>query len=387
MRILQITPAFIPSEFGGIKIQSYYLSRELARRGHEVTVYTSNARNSRANLDRKGLYDMDGVKVVYFNNYLSNRWFPLFFTPGIVKSLRDELKKYDIVHQHGIRTFQSIAAHYYCAKYEVPYVLSPHGSLPQINNWVFLKKMYDYVLGHKILVQAAKVIATTRIEADQCRKLGIEESKIVQSTNGIDVDEYEQLPERGAFRKNYHIKEKRIVLSLGRIHKIKGLDILAAAFAELLRDGEDIRLVIAGQDYGYSAELKKILRMLNVENKVTFTGFLSGRAKIQAYVDSDVYVLPSVYESFSTTVLEALACATPVILTDRCYIADAINDQTGLVIPYDKEQLQHALLKMLSDEKMRLRFGEKGKLLVREKFNWKKIAEQIEDVYESCKSN
>ena len=383
MKILQITPAFIPSEFGGIKIQSYYLSRELVKRGHEVTVYTSNARNSRTNLDRKGLYDIDGVKVVYFNNYLSNRWFLLFFTPGIVKSLRDELKKYDIVHQHGIRTFQSIAAHYYCAKYEVPYVLSPHGSLPQINNWVFLKKTYDYVLGNKVLTKASKIIATTPAEADQCRKLGVKESKIVQSTNGINIDEYEQLPERGVFRKHYQIREKRIVLFLGRIHKIKGLDILAAAFAELLRGGEDVRLVIAGQDYGYSAEFKKILRMLNVENKVTFTGFLSGRAKIQAYVDSDVYVLPSVYESFSTTVLEALACGTPVIVTDRCYIADVINGQAGLVIPYDKEQLRNALLHTLSDDKMRLQFGDKGKLLVREKFDWKKIAEQIEGVYQA----
>jgi len=85
--------------------------------------------------------------------------------------------------------------------------------------------------------------------------------------------------------------------------------------------------------------------------------------------------------------LEALACATPVILTDRCYIADAINGQAGLVIPYDKNQLRNALLHMLSDDKMRLQFGEKGKLLVREKFNWKKIAVQLENVYESCRSN
>jgi len=387
MKILQITPAFVPSEFGGIKIQSYYLSRELVRRGHEVTVFTSNARNSRVNLDRKGPYDIDGVKVVYFNNYLSNPWLLLFFTPGIVKSLRDELKEYDIVHQHGIRTFQSIAAYYYCSKYEVSYILSPHGSLPQINNWIFLKKMYDYVLGNKILAKASKIIATTPAEADQCRKLGIKENKIVQSTNGIDIDEYKQLPERGAFRKNYHIRERRIVLFLGRIHKIKGLDILATAFTELLRGGEDVRLVIAGQDYGYSAELKKILRMLNVGNKVTFTGFLSGREKLQAYVDADVYVLPSIYESFSTTVLEALACDTPVIVTDRCYIADVIDGQAGLVVPYDKNQLRDALLHMLSDDKMRLQFGEKGRLLVRDKFNWKKIAEQIENVYESCRSN
>ena len=67
--------------------------------------------------------------------------------------------------------------------------------------------------------------------------------------------------------------------------------------------------------------------------------------------------------------------------TDRCGIVDVINGQAWLVVPYDKDQPRDALLHMLSDDQMRLRFGEKGKLLVREKFNWEKIAEQVEGVY------
>jgi glycosyltransferase involved in cell wall biosynthesis len=384
MKILQVTPAFIPSEFGGIKIQSYYLSRELVKRGHDVTVYTSNARNTRTNLDRKGRYDVDGIKVVYFNNCLPNRYLLLFFTPGIVGALKDELRGYDIVHLHGIRTFPSLATHHYCARYRIPYVLTPHGSLPAINNWVLLKKVYDCVLGNKAITGASRLIATTAAEAEQFKTSGLETGKIVQSSNGIDIDEFGQLPERGNFRKNYNITEKKIILFLGRIHKIKGLDILAAAFAELLADGEEVRLVIAGQDYGYRDELIKTLRRLNVESGVTFTGFLSGRAKMEAYIDSDVYVLPSVYESFSTTVLEALACGIPVIVTDRCYLADTISGQAGLVVPYDKEPLRQALRQVLGDDRMRRQLGEKGRKLVREQFNWERIAGQIETVYQSC---
>ncbi len=380
MKILQITPAFVPSEFGGIKMQSYYLSRELVRRGHDVTVYTSNAYSNMTKSDRRGAYDVDGIKVIYFNIYLSRRLTLLFFTPGIVKALRGELKGYDIVHQHGIRTFQSLS-YYYCSKYGVPYVISPHGSLPRVNDWVFVKKIYDCLLGNRILAGASRVIALTPVEAEQCRELGLKESQIVQSTNGIDVEEFAQLPERGAFRGRYHIDEKNVILFLGRIHKIKGLDVLAGAFAEVLRDGVDARLVIAGPDYGYCGELKNTLRILNVEDKVTFTGFLSGLDKIQAYVDADIYVLPSIYESFSTTVLEALACGTPVIMTDRCALADVIKSQAGLVVPYDKEQLREAILHMLGDDKMRLQFGKKGQSLVRERFNWEKIAEQVERVY------
>jgi len=120
---------------------------------------------------------------------------------------------------------------------------------------------------------------------------------------------------------------------------------------------------------------------LKISDKVLFTGPLYGQEKLQAYVDADVYVLPSVYEIFGITVLEALACGIPVIVTDRCGLADLINDQAGLVVSYSKEQLRSALRRMLDDDKMRLQFGERGKLLVSEKFNWEKIAEQVEIVY------
>jgi len=85
-------------------------------------------------------------------------------------------------------------------------------------------------------------------------------------------------------------------------------------------------------------------------------------------------------------VLEAWACGTPVVVTDRCGIADVIDGQAGLVVAYNKQQLQNALLQMLGDDRMRLRFGEKGKLLVREKFNWLKIAERMESLYLNCLS-
>jgi glycosyltransferase involved in cell wall biosynthesis len=103
--------------------------------------------------------------------------------------------------------------------------------------------------------------------------------------------------------------------------------------------------------------------------------------RLEAYVDADVYVLPSTYEIFGITILEALACGTPVIVTDRCGIADVIDGKAGLAVPYDKDRLSDAILRMLSDDKMRQQFREKGKLLVRERYNWGKIVEQVEGLY------
>ena len=126
---------------------------------------------------------------------------------------------------------------------------------------------------------------------------------------------------------------------------------------------------------------------LKISDKVLFTGPLYGEKKLEAYVDADVYVLPSVYETFPVSVLEACACGTPVIVTDRCGIADVIDGQVGLVVTYDKNQLQDALQRVLSDDQMRQRFGNGGKSLVREKSNWSKITELMESVYLSCLSS
>ena len=94
-------------------------------------------------------------------------------------------------------------------------------------------------------------------------------------------------------------------------------------------------------------------------------------------------ILPSAYEIFGITALEACACGTPVIVTDQYGIADAIDGRAGLAGPYDKDQLSNAILRMLSDAKLRGEFGEKGKSLIREQFNWQKVAKQVEGIHQS----
>ena len=97
--------------------------------------------------------------------------------------------------------------------------------------------------------------------------------------------------------------------------------------------------------------------------------------------------MPSSDEILGRTVLEACACGTPIIVTDRCGIADVIKGQAGLVVAYEKEQLQQALLRILGNDKLRREFGTKGKLLVHEKFNLGIMIDQVESIYESCLSS
>jgi glycosyltransferase involved in cell wall biosynthesis len=142
--------------------------------------------------------------------------------------------------------------------------------------------------------------------------------------------------------------------------------------------------VFAGADDGYLGELRQLVNKLELEKRVIFTGPIFGREKLEAYIDADVYVLPSIYEIFGVSVLEACACALPVIVTDRCGIADVVDGVAGIVVPYDRYALSEAILDMLRDNSKRQYFGQRGKTLVLETFNWGRIAEQVEDIYENC---
>ncbi len=374
MKILQVTNLFSPVHGGSAEVP-YHLSKELAKRGHEVILYTSDFK-----LSQEYIIPIPEVKIRAFKTWLSAAGFQV--TPGIIKQVKGEIRHHNIIHMHNYRTFQNIVVHHYAKKCGVPYVLQAHGSLTTFFQKGWLKRLFDIIWGHRILKDASKFVAVTKMEAEQYKSMGVSGDKIEIVPNGIDLSEFDNLPERGELRRKYGLgSDQRIILYLGRIHKIKGLDLLAKAFADLPQSLNDARLVIVGPDDGYLPSLRKLIADLQISDRTLFTGQLYGREKLEAYVDADVYVLPSSYEIFSITVLEACACGTPVIVTDRCGIANVIDDQVGLVVPYDKEQLQNGLLQMLGDDKMRLRFGEKGKLLVREKFNGEKIAEQMEKVY------
>lgn len=372
---MQVTNFFSPVH-GGSVVSPYQLSRQLAKKGHEVTIYTSDFK-----LSRDYINSVPAVSVHSFKTWLGLAKFHI--TPGIIRSTREEIKDLDIIHMHNYRTFQNMVVYHYAKKYGIPYVLQAHGSLVTFFQKGWLKRIYDVVWGYGILKDAARVIAVTQTEFKQYQSMGVKEDKIEIIPHGIDLSEYADLPERGEFKRRYNLDGgQRIILYLGRIHKIKGLDLLSKAFAGLSKLLGEVTLVVAGPDDGYLRELKRLIKGLKIEERVLYTGPLYAREKLEAYVDADLYVLPSVYEIFGITILEACACGIPVVATDRCGIADEISGNVGLVVPYDEEQLQHALLQMLNDDKMRLEFGRKGKELVLETFNWEKVTEQVEKVYE-----
>ena len=376
MKILQVSNFLTPVHGGSAEVP-FQISKELAKRGHDVTIYTSDSRLEKPLI-------ISGVDVQAFNTVFSLAGFNI--TPAMIKKAGKDIKKFDIIHLHNFRTYQNIIAHRYTKESGVPYLLQAHGSLATYFQKGLLKKTFDIAWGRKILQDANTVFAVTEFEAEQYRNAGIKQEKIKIVPHGVDLAEFSLDTNKGDFRKRFQIIDsQKIVLYLGRIHKMKGLDILVKAFTGLYQKRQDVKLVIAGPDDGYLSSLKKMVAELKIGDGVVFTGPLYGQEKLQAYTDADVCVLPSSYEIFGITILEAWACGKPVIVTDRCGLANAVKEGAGLVVPYDREELAKALLNIIDNESLRTGFGRQGRKLVEEKYNWSKITVQLENIYSQIK--
>jgi len=385
MKILHVIPYFFLSWAGGSPVELVQnMSKGLVERGHEVTIYTTDSHNKDSK--SKNVSDskvISGVKVCEFRSFggALMRGLPFYLSPAIIPALARQTASFDIIHLHEFRTFQNIVAHHYARKFHVPYVLQPHGSLPTTMGKHLLKRTFDELWGYHLLKDAARLIAVSEMEAEQYANMGVSSSRVETIPHGLDPALFDKLPARGRFRRRRGLDNQRIVLYLGRLHPVKGLDLLARAFAELTKSTRSVALVIAGPDAGCLSPLKKLVADLGVSNEVLFTGPIYGQEKLEAYVDADVYVLPSYYEIFSMTVLEACACGTPVVVTDRCGLADALDGHAGIVSPCDEKQLAEAILRILSDEKLCRQLGEGGKRLVRERFSLAEMTGRLERAY------
>ena len=390
MRILQVISSFPPAyAYGGPAKVAYEISKELVKKGHEVTVYTTDVydAHSRFKYNENPMW-MDGIGVYHFRN-VSNKLAHrenLATAPEMAIALNKNIKDFDIVHLHEYRSFQTMLIHHYAKKYRIPYVLQAHGSLPRIIEKQRLKKLYDWVWGNKILKDAYRVIALTKTEAMQCKVMGVDEDKIEIVPNGVNLSEYENLPEKWEFKRRYLMgDDEKVILYLGRIHKTKGLDLLVNTFAELSKKLKNVKLIIVGPDDGGSSTLKKRIDDLGINDRVLFTGPLYGMNKLKAYIDADVFVTPS-FSGFPVTFLEACACGTPIIMTNNGDKLDWVHGKVGYVVEYDKDQLRDAIFEILSDEGLSRRFGEEGRRLVIKEFDWSEIVGGVENVYKRAQN-
>ena len=382
MKILQVNNVFSPVHGGSAKIP-YHLSKELARRGHEVTVYTSDSK-----LTLEHINSIPQVSVHAFKTWLDSA--NLFVSPGIIKKAKEETAHFDIIHMHSYRTLQNIAVHHYAEKYGIPYILDTHGSLPRIQGKrdlkCLLRWLFDVTFGYNILKGASRVIAQNELAISEYKEAGISPERIVMLPLAFDTEEFSQVPPSNQFRKKYGIKEKHIIMFLGRINWIKGLDFLVESFYELTRLRDNVILAIVGPDDGYKATLEKEIDKLGLSDKVLFTGFLGGEEKLSALVDADIVIQPSRYEQAAWAPIEAVLCGTPIIVTKHTGSAEDVSRiDAGYLVEYgNKKELTETMQRILDAPSEARAKARKAIEYIRANLSMTKRIEDYERLYIEC---
>lgn len=382
MRILHVIPFFTPA-LGGSIIVLGFLSKELAKNGHQVTIITADYR-----FDRKYAKSIEeaGVKVLQFRCTFNIGLF--VYTPTMKTWIKNNLQNFDVVHLHNYRSYQNNVVAQYAMKYRVPCILQPDNSMPRAVSKQTSKWLYDVLYGKKLLQATTKLIAISKQEAEFCAHNAVNTNKITQIYMGIDFDAACGLPPKpGNFKAKYHISE-RMILYLGRLHKSKGIDTLVKAFFKLTKETNDVMLVIAGSDEGYRNRLEKLVKELGIENRVKFIGYIDSLDKLCAYVDAELFVHTVKYMGgVGLTPLEAIMCGTPVVVTKEC--GEIIQEaDCGYIVEYgDIEDLKNKMILLLENPHEGELMVRRGNQFIRQHLSWSIIAQKVDAIYEDCIRN
>ncbi len=387
MKILQIVNYYFPSfGLGGGPAQcAYNLSKYMVKKGHEVTVYTTDASDlgSKKRIERK-IQVINGAKVFFFPYLFSHYGF--FIIPGLLETLRSTVEDFDVVHLHEYRTFQNLA--FLCSKRRnVSYVLSAHGELEYTHKQnldvSFLRWLYEQMFGKTLLRHADRLLALTELESFQYAKLGIDKRRITIIPNAIRSEDFVNPPPKGQFRDLVGLNEDQFILYLGRLDKRKGVDTLVQAFSALEQSmGAPLKLVLAGPNYGYLSVLKSLVSTLDLDERVIFTGPLNRQQVIAAYNDASIVVYATHSEGFPLVPLEAGAMGKPIIVSKHSSMDFVRKGNFGLSVDYgNASQLKDAIEILLNDYDLAEKLGKNGKKYVQDNFSWEIIAKKVENVY------
>ncbi|MGC8832361.1 MAG: glycosyltransferase family 4 protein [Thermoproteota archaeon] len=367
MRLLLVTFDFPPS-IGGIQTRVENYVKNLVRLGHEVAlVHLVEPEEWRTHFEKTGrrmiVERVHGASVIRFK-YVFKDTFKIFLT--VLRLARG--RRPDVIHvfsgvnlvignlflAYGLLTGCRVGASLFGKDYLA--------SRP--NPAYFLPLLLSLLLAQRIGVNSRSTLGLLP---------GALRGKARVLYPGVDVEALdkalEESPRQGG---------GETILFVGRMVRRKGPDLLLKAFAMLLKEHPDARLVMVG-DGPFLSSLKDLARQLKLEDKVTFTGALRGKPLYSRYAECDVFAMPSRQtttdvEGFGMVFLEAGFFAKPSVGTRTGGIPEAILDgETGILVPQDDvEALRDALILLLRDKGIARRLGEKARERVLSEFTWEK---------------
>jgi glycosyltransferase involved in cell wall biosynthesis len=382
-----IAIASLSPKHGGPSKAAVEMAEALVERGHEVDIFTTdqNGPGDRLDVPTDRPIIRNGVAIHYFRAEVLGIWPCVSY--GFWRAVKERTASYDIVHLHSLWLFVGLVIGHYCRKYDVPYLIRPCGAMdPYIFRRHRLRKwLLEWLYERRNFHYAAAIHFTTEEEMELAKLAAdfLPFNKGVVVPLAVRPEDYFELPGAGTFRRNFpEIGQRRILLFLSRMNFKKGLDLLIRAFGAVARERDDVHLVIAGPDEGMGQKVRSWIDGEGLNERVTLTGMLQGEIKLAALRDAEAFILPSYSENFGISVVEAMACGLPVIISNKVNIwREVIAAQAGLVTACDYGDVARAIETVLQSPQRGREMGRNGRTLVENQFNWPRIAELLERTY------
>ncbi|MFL5935876.1 MAG: glycosyltransferase [Gaiellaceae bacterium] len=376
LRIHFSVPAYWPAySFGGPIEVVRRLAGGLRERGHDVEVFTTSltALDARGSA-RSHVEVVDDVRVHYLATPLHYRWMGL--TPTLPLHLA-RAPRPDVVHVFGFRDPIGTGVATWCRARGIPYVYEFLGLVTPRDRKVYLKRALDATVCRGVVPGAAGVVAASDVQRREYIAADVADDNIVVRPHGFP--ELRDGAPTGRLRELLGVPDGTpVVLSVGRIAHGKGLEILVRAAAELA----GVHFAFVGPDGGHGVldELLALRTRLGVAERVHFLGILVRPELLSLYADADAFVLPSSYESFGMVAAEAAAAGAAIVVTDRCGVAELLEDRGALVVPYDDSAVRSALARLLDDAELRSSLGD-GARRVATQWSWSRVVDIQENLY------
>ncbi len=363
MNVLCVSQYLDTNIGAGTAERTFQMSRYLARKNVVCNVITTDL-----GLRKKRIDELESVNVLILGCITKRFAIPLFRREKILRLIKEA----DVIHIISHWTLINAGLYFWVKKLNKPYVFCPAGSLSYLGRSKFLKKIYNIIIGKKIIENASYCIAITESEKNDISKYNFPKNRIWVIPNGINQNE---LPRKNEvfFRKKYNLESKPYILFVGRLNYIKGPDILLEAFYKAQRHLASYDLIYIGADGGLLQTLKFKCRQYGIEKRVHFLGYFDRWEKYQAIYGAHLVVIPSRNEAMSIVVLEAGITGTPVLLTDNCGFDQVQKVEGGIVSNANENDIAKNMVYLLNDNEKLEKYGENLKNYILRTFTWDKV--------------
>jgi glycosyltransferase involved in cell wall biosynthesis len=384
MKILHVTPSYEPAwHLGGVVRSVSQLCRGLAALGHEVTVFTTDSgRDRRMEVPVNRPVEVGGVEVWYFRTEISLRY---NYSPDLRKACLQRIKDFDLLHLTSFWRYPAVPAVRACRRFEVPYLVSVHGTLRKsaLRHKGWKKWPYFWLVDKRQIRSAAAIHYTTSMERELDAFHNFKNPSFIVP-NGLLPGEFENLPENGEAKKMLKLSPQSLVVGfLGRLHAIKNLHLLIEAFHKYFSTDQNCALLIAGPDAGAESDLRKFAGSLGLNSRVRFLGQVDGEGRRKILAACDLFTLVSQDENFGNAAVEAMLAGVPVLLSEHVGICrEVAADGAGVVVPLKVEAIAEALKRMLSDPEGLREMGRRAAESARRRYDIRVVAQMMATAYE-----